>query len=124
MLFPLLSLSLIALSPTFSESFANANCATFINFINFRVYRNECILLHPAETKIFYFKHDLGHLWSLFLLVTLADNDNICDAILVLSQGNATDRLNHKSFLTYIEVNIGLYGLGYCIETSGLPIKF
>ena len=42
MLFPLLSLSLSALSPTFSESFANANYATFINFINFRVHRNEC----------------------------------------------------------------------------------
>ena len=44
MLFPLLSLSLIALSPTFYESFTNANSATFINFINFRVYRNECIV--------------------------------------------------------------------------------
>ena len=42
MLFPLLSLSLSALSPTFSESFANANYATFINFINFRVHRNAC----------------------------------------------------------------------------------
>ena len=39
MLFPLLSLSLSALSPMFSESFAYA---TFINFINFRVHRNEC----------------------------------------------------------------------------------
>ena len=44
MLFPLLSLSLSALSPTFSESFANANYATFINFINFRVHRNECTI--------------------------------------------------------------------------------
>ena len=42
MLFRLLSLFLSALSPTFSESFVNANYATFINFINFRVYRNEC----------------------------------------------------------------------------------
>ena len=42
MLFPLLSLALIALSPMFYESFANANSATFINFINFRVYCNEC----------------------------------------------------------------------------------
>ena len=42
MLFPLLSLSLSALSPTFSESFGNANYATFINFTNFRVHRNEC----------------------------------------------------------------------------------
>ena len=42
MFFPLLSLSSSALSPTFSESFANAIYATFINFINFRVYRNEC----------------------------------------------------------------------------------
>ena len=42
MLFRLLSLSLSALSPTFSESFVNANYATFIIFINFRVYRNEC----------------------------------------------------------------------------------
>ena len=39
MLFLLLSLWLSALSPTFSESFVNA---TFIIFINFRVYRNEC----------------------------------------------------------------------------------
>ena len=84
----------------------------------------DSILLHPAETKIFYFKHDLGHLWSLFLLAVLPDNDNLSDAILVLSKGNATVRLNHKSLLTYIEVNIGLYGLGYCIETSGLPMKF
>ena len=42
MLFSLLSLSLSALSPTFSESFANAYYATFINFINFRVHRNKC----------------------------------------------------------------------------------
>ena len=42
MLFPLLSLSLSALSPTFSEAFANPYYATFINFINFRVHRNEC----------------------------------------------------------------------------------
>ena len=42
MLFRLLSLSSSALSPTFSESFVNANYATFIIFINFRVYRNEC----------------------------------------------------------------------------------
>ena len=45
----------------------------------------DSILLHPAETKIFYFKHDLGYLWSLFLLAVLADNDNLSDAILVLS---------------------------------------
>ena len=51
----------------------------------------DSILLHPAETKIFYFKHDLGHLWSLFLLAVLADillavlADNLSDAILVLS---------------------------------------
>ena len=45
----------------------------------------DSILLHPAETKIFYFKHDLGHLWSLFLLAVQADNDNLSDAILVLS---------------------------------------
>ena len=42
MLFALLSLSLSALSATFYESFANANYATFINFINFRVHRNDC----------------------------------------------------------------------------------
>ena len=42
MLFRLLSLWLSALSPTFSEPFVNANYATFIIFINFRVYRNEC----------------------------------------------------------------------------------
>ena len=42
MLFRFVSLSLSALSPTFSESFVNANYATFINFINFRVYRNKC----------------------------------------------------------------------------------
>ena len=41
MLFRLLSLWLSALSSTLSESFVNANHATFINFINFRVYRNE-----------------------------------------------------------------------------------
>ena len=52
MLFPLLSLSLIALSPTFYESFANANSATFINFINFRVHRNECTV---AKTLIKFF---------------------------------------------------------------------
>ena len=45
----------------------------------------DSILLHQAETKIFYFKHDLGHFWSLFLLAVLADNENLSDAILVLS---------------------------------------
>ena len=52
MLFPLLSLPLIASSPTFYESFADANSATFINFINFRVYRNECTV---AEILIKFF---------------------------------------------------------------------
>ena len=42
MLFWLVSLLLSALSLSFSEPFVNANYVTFINFINFRVYRNEC----------------------------------------------------------------------------------
>ena len=42
MLFRLLSLLLSALRSTFSESFVNTNYATFINFIDFRVYCNEC----------------------------------------------------------------------------------
>ena len=50
MLFPLLSLSLIALSPTFYESFANANSATFVNLINFTVYRNECTVASSSSS--------------------------------------------------------------------------
>ena len=52
MLFRLLSLSLSALSPTFSESFVNANYATFINFINSLVYLNECTV---AKILIIFF---------------------------------------------------------------------
>ena len=59
MFFPLLSLLLRALSPTISESFANANYATFINFINFRVYRNECIVA-KILVKFFLLANNFG----------------------------------------------------------------
>ena len=61
MLIRLLSLSLSALklNPTFSESFVNANSATFINFINFRVYRNECTVA-KLLIKFFLFANNVG----------------------------------------------------------------
>ena len=59
MLFPLLSLLLSALSPTISESFANANYATFINFINFRVYRCDCIVA-KILVKFFLLANNFG----------------------------------------------------------------
>ena len=59
MLFPLLSLSLSALSPMFSESFADANYATFINFINFKVYRNECTVA-KILVKFFLLANNFG----------------------------------------------------------------
>ena len=59
MLFSLLSLSLIALSPTFSESFANANYSTFINFINFRVHRHECTVANIL-IKFFLLANNFG----------------------------------------------------------------
>ena len=68
--------------------------------------------------RYFTLNKEVYRLYFLFLLAALADDDNICDAILVLSRDNATIRLNHKSLLTCIEANIGLYGLGYCFETS------
>ena len=59
MLFPLLSLSLSALSLTFSESFANANYATFINFISFRVHRNKCTVA-KILVKFFLLANNFG----------------------------------------------------------------
>ena len=59
MLFRLSSLSLSAKSLTFSESFFNANYASFINFINFRVYRNECTVA-KILIKIFLLANNFG----------------------------------------------------------------
>ena len=57
------------------------------------------------------------------MFIANPDADNIGDAILVLASSNAAIKLRHWSRLTYTYINKNLCGLGYCIETSGLPIK-
>ena len=43
----------------FSESFATANYATFINFINFEVHRNECTVA-KILVKFFLLANNFG----------------------------------------------------------------
>ena len=59
MFFWLLNLSLSALSLTFSKFFVNAKNATFIYFINFRVYRNEYTVA-KILMKFFLFEKNFG----------------------------------------------------------------
>ena len=57
------------------------------------------------------------------------DVNNIDDAIFILSKDITAISLSHRSPLTnltyiYKSTYEGLSGLSFCIETSGLPIKF
>ena len=80
------------------------------------------IHLGLAVLEIIYFKHNI-RASPIITFDCYPDVENTSDATLVLFLGKAAIRLSHRGLLSHTTVNMGFCRFGYCIETSGLPIK-